>query len=459
MISIAVIGGSGFWANVGHYKHILQARESQSVVVKIVAIVDPNDPYAQSPDIKPYLREVLNSDSPRWIRPGGFDTEVSIINSLKDDLKIDMVIIASSPTTHYPYALACVKHRIHAICDKPIVSHANASFDSKSAALITEEFKNLCFQYEKSLNEEPRLLCCSVLRRRGLKVFRDVASELLEVYQETGAGINNMSVIVNSGKYLYPAELNIVGAHGYREGIGSLSHSAYHYIDLISWYIGAARGNIAFLQPKLNYVFRVKDYISSKSYMSLWKINSEADDALRVDELPKEILESELNTSYTINLMDNNKNNIGSILFNFNQVSYTPRTLPYSATNDPADLPGGGRTSSFIIDIHQDGLLNYYVYKNDTVFEEYSIESRIRKHTHITQGYNDPGVSSVDDPYNQGATLVDAYCDLFQYISDSHKGLTNPIVRSILSERLATELYGAFYELLSKHTTNKLIKV
>jgi hypothetical protein len=458
ILNIAVIGGSGFWADGGHFRHITEARESSNYEVKIVAIVDPIDPYKQSFDLKVYLQQVLQKDAPEWIKPEDYKNTSKLIAYLKDRLGVDLVVVASTPVSHYDYAVSCVKQHVHIICDKPIVSSRNSSYNVRAAKSINKKFHTLCTEYEKSLKDDPRLLCSSMLRRRGLDNFTEIADDLRDVYAHTGAGIDNMSVIVNGGKYLYPAELITGGAHGYLEGLGSLSHSAYHYIDLIAWYISSAKGNVEYLQPRLNYVLRVKDYMRSQSYMHLWELNSEKSPPLDSGRLSRSILESELNTSYTINLLNKKKETLGSIHFNFNQLSFSPRTLPATNGEDPGDLPGGGRMSNFIIDIHQSGLLNHYLYKNDTVFEPYNIEAKIRKHP----GLASKGVSkskSVDEPYDKGTTLTDAYNDLFSYLAGDQEILSGPVIRPIISERLTTELYGVFYELLAKPNTNKIIRI
>jgi hypothetical protein len=458
ILKIAVIGGSGFWADGGHFRHITEAREFSNHEIKIVAIVDPIDPYRQPFDLKVYLQQVLQKDAPEWIKPGDYKNTSKIIAYLKDILGVDLVVISSTPTTHYDYALSCVKEHVHVICDKPIVSARNSSYKVGAAKSINKKFQILCAEYEKSLKYDPRLLCSSMLRRRGLDNFTDIADDLRDVYTRTGAGIDNMSVIVNGGKYLYPAELVAAGAHGYLEGVGSLSHSAYHYIDLIAWYISSAKGNAEYLQPRLNYVFRVKDYIRSRPYMYLWEINSEMSSSLDDGRLSRSILESELNTCYTIDLLNNKKKTLGSIHFNFNQLSFSPRTLPSTTGEDPGDLPGGGRMSNFIIDIHQSGLLNHYLYKNDTVFEPYNIEAKIRKHPGLA-GKSMSKSTSVNEPYDKGSTLTDAYSDLFSYLAGDQEVLSGSVIRPIISERLTTELYGAFYELLAKPNTSKIIRI
>lgn len=458
-IRIAIIGGAGFWANDGHLCNIHKAVvEEPDIEAKVVAIVDPINPKLQSSKRKEHLERVLLTDNPLWINTDSHSSASSVVKALKH-LKINLAIIASPPVYHAEYVLECIKNDINVVCDKPIVSRKNASHDTKAASSISEDLDIICKEYNKSLLRNPRLLCVSILRRRGLSGFSEVARELKSVHEASGAGINNMSIVVNSGKYLHPNELTINGAHGYHDGIGALSHSAYHYIDILSWYMSIAHGAAQYLRPRLNHVMRVHDYLESGLYKltPLFKSSS-----VQIPQLSDSILKSELNTSYSIEILDKNLRLLGNILFTFNQLSYCPRTLPQLSSNlDPGNYTGGGRISNCIIDIHQGAMQNCYIYKNDTVFEPYTLNTKITKHPSLT---SNPATTetnlSIVDPYENGYTLADAYRDLFSYLSDSKSQIIqSPVLRPLFEERIATDLYSNFYELLSDENNTREIRI
>lgn len=458
-IRIAIVGGAGFWANDGHLRNIHKAVvEEPNIDAKVVALVDPINPRLQSGERKEHLERILLTDDPLWVNTSSHNDISSIVKALKN-MRVNLVIVASPPVYHAEYVLECIKNDINVVCDKPIISRKNASHDAKAASSISEDLDIICKEYVKSLSRNPRLLCVSILRRRGLSGFSKVAKELKSVHEASGAGINNMSIIVNSGKYLHPNELTLSGAHGYHDGIGSLSHSAYHYIDILSWYMSIAHGAAQYLRPRLSHVMRVHDYMESSSYKltPLFK-NSSA----QIPQLSDSILKSELNTSYSIEILDKNLRLLGNILFTFNQLSYCPRTLPQLSNNlDPGNYSGGGRISNCIIDIHQGAMQNCYIYKNDTVFEPYTLNTKITKHPSLI---SNPGVtesnSSIVDPYENGHTLADAYKDLFNYLSDSKfQTIQSPVLRPLSEERMATDLYSNFYELLSNENSIREIRI
>jgi len=248
-VSVAIIGGSGFWSEQSHHKHLLALDKEHPV--RLVAIVDPVNP--RSVTAHPHLQAILKQHQPRWINPLEFTAADDIIAHLRDSLGVNLVIIASTPCTHYDYGLSCIEWGVNVICDKPIISHNNASTDPESASKIVSQYNTLIEKYQNARIKNPNLLFHSILRRRSLSAFTHVAKELEKVYKSTGAGINNMSIIMNGGKYKFPAELGSSGAHSYLEGVGSLSHSAYHYIDILSWYLTCAPGVTTKIKPQLNY--------------------------------------------------------------------------------------------------------------------------------------------------------------------------------------------------------------
>ena len=86
---------------------------------------------------------------------------------------------------------------------------------------------------------------------------------------------------------------------------------------------------------------------------------------------------------------------------------------------------------------------------------------RITKHPSLI---SNPGVtesnSSIVDPYENGHTLADAYKDLFNYLSDSKfQTIQSPVLRPLSEERMATDLYSNFYELLSNENSIREIRI
>lgn len=448
-VNVAIIGGSGFWSELSHHKHLVNIRKDFDIA--LVAIVDPVDPRSVSRHKN--LQTMIQHDKTTWINPNDFPSTDDVIQNLVEDLNVNLVIIASTPCTHYDYGMSAIKFRVNTICDKPIISHNNASTDPSAAKSIISQYDTLLDAYQEAKKDTPTLLFHSILRRRSLNTFIRVADDLKDVYEQTGAGVNNMSIIINGGKYKFPAELDKPGAHGYLEGVGSISHSAYHYLDIMSWYLDIAPGRARYIRPRLNYAFRISDYLKAQSYDSLAKIINEDNLALTHPHLSKETLGCELNAGFTFDLLDENYNLIGSNSFLFNLISFSPRTRKFDKdVHEPADFKDGGRMSHVIMDIHQDGLQSWQVTKNDIVFEEDSISATCRRHPNL--GKETYETITDENAYSSGITLEDLLRTVIASTVDGKSISNHPNIRALDEERLAMQLYGNCYKLLAEQYTH-----
>jgi len=181
-----------------------------------------------------------------------------------------------------------------------------------------------------------------------------------------------MNVIINGGVNKYPIEFLKGGAHGYLDGVGSLSHSIYHHINVIAWYLSVAKGRIKKLIVDLLYVFRVKDYLRIEGYKKLQDLIEGVNPNFKNDiKIPKQVLNCELDFTFHVRLFDKNYFPIGLILYTSNNTAFTPRLTKFipemvEYTNDKL----GGRMSQIYYDIHQGALQNWQLIKNDVVFSE-----------------------------------------------------------------------------------------
>jgi hypothetical protein len=455
-VNIAIIGGSGFWSELSHHKHLMELRKR--FALKLSAIVDPINPRMVHKHEN--MQRILEAEDVAWINPEDYKNTDSIIHDLKQNYGVNLVIIASNPVTHFDYGMSCIKHDVHVICDKPIVSTRNASTVYNSATGIKEQYKELLNAYTVAKKNNPKLLFHSILRRRSLEPFVEVATELERVYKKTGAGINNMTLFVNGGIYKFPAEFTSGGAHGYLDGIGSMAHSAYHYLDIIAWFLSKAPGGTTKIRPQLNYVLRVQDYLRTQAFAPLARTIKTSAESLEIPKLPLEVLGCELNSGFTFMLYNDQDIPTGEITFLFNHVSFTPRINPYDrAIHEPANHKGGGRVSHFTVDINQEGLQSWQIGKNDIVFEGNDITLQGRRHSLIE---GESTVSRVyENAYEPEISMKDLLAHTIEKLLEDTAIDDHPIIRTLAEERLATELYASCYELIAAQYEhpNKLHRV
>ncbi len=453
-IKIAIVGGSGYWSDRNHNNHILEIKAT--FPAELSAIIDPIDP--RSVAINEYTRKLCSIDNTTWINPIDFQNTDEIIKHLKEKYEINLVIIASSPCTHFEYSMSCIKYGVNVVCDKPILNNYNASSDVAAASAIRTKYQELLAAYRTAKKQNPSLLFHSILRRRSLESFTKVAAQLDEVHKKTKAGINNMTILINGGVYKLPAELSHQGAHCYLDGVGSLSHSAYHYMDAIAWFLSKAPGKTVRIIPQLNYVTRVKDYLCAQAYKPVTDRIHINQEGLQHPTLTEETLASELNAGFTFMLQDSEGLHSGAISFLFNHISFTTRTLNYDkSVREPGDHKGGGRMSQSFIDVHQEGLQNWQIIKNDVALDDNTIVLYGRRHPSLEgQRYE---YQKYENAYDTGIKMKDLLQIVLEHIQEGKVLENHPIIRELPEEELAVDIYTSCYELIAKDYNNESLSV
>lgn len=453
-VKIAIVGGSGYWSDRNHHKNILELKSI--IPTELCVVVDLINP--RSVEINENANKLCAIDNTAWINPHDFQSTDELVKHLKNKYEIDLVIIASSPCTHFSYGISCVKYGINVICDKPILNNYNASTDIVAASSIWEEYNELLRAYQVARKQHPNLLFHSILRRRSLESFTTVARELHKVYKKTKAGINNITVLLNGGVCKLPAELSNPGAHGYLDGVGSLSHSAFHYLDAIAWFISKAPGNTYKIIPRLNYVTRVRDYLNAEAYMPVASRIDLSQEGLLTPKLSKETLGCELNTGFTLKMQNQQGVQIGIISLLFNHISFTARVNDYDkSVREPGDHKGGGRISQSFIDIHQDGLQNWQILKNDLALDSNTIHIHGRRHPSIEGDSYE--YHKYENAYEAGIKMKDLLGQALSHIIEGKDLKGHPIIRELPEEKLAVNIFASCYELVAREYNNESLIV
>lgn len=302
--------------------------------------------------------------------------------------------ILSSLPRHLFYAEWAVDKGINVLCDKPLIVVPDASWKPKKAALIEKRFRTL---------------------------------------------------FDNSIEYLKG------GAHGYIDGVGSLSHSSCHYLDVIAWYLQAAPGTLARVGVSLPYVSRVKDYLAKQGYEQLMYLNNEDPSIVEAGVgLPESVLNAELDFTIHLHLYDKADRKIGLISYTSNHTTFTPRTTKYDPDMlDHTNDKGGGRMSQIYFDIHQGSVQNWLLTKNDVVFEGNDVDITQRLHPSLGQNYSKMSYTDAYD--SQTVTPKDLFASFVKKTiglpvpekHDEHLQLLN-------SQELTHRIFSATYELIAQ---------
>ncbi len=450
-INILLVGGVGLWSEKNHIPN-LAALKQRGYKVKLVAVCDIQDP-AQHSDRK-NLQKMMREDMSKWISVSNNNpTPLSQLDKLLETEPLDLVIIACNPVAHFGYAMWAVKNNLHVICDKPLLDVANSASDVNAARRIWSNYEKLVEAYLTAKKETPHLNFNLVLRRRSLPAFTLVADRLRYVAEQYGAGINHINILNHGGIYKYPEEMEGYGAHDFSSGVGSLSHSSYHYLDLFNWYLKSAKGPVKYIVPRLTNILRIGDYLDTEAYKHIKAVNTHTKSSMK--KLPKEVLACELDVAFNILFYDKSMRPVGDANFIANHLSFSPRTRDFEAgITEPAQFVGGGRISHLYVDIHQSGLQNLQLIKNDVTFEGSNILVQTRTHPGI-EALSSHETIYFDDAYRNTDYSME---EILRSVVDAilaRQSVISTMIPSLLDDKANAQLFAKFYEIVALDYSEK----
>jgi len=161
------------------------------------------------------------------------------LTNLIEKYKIDSVIISTEPLVHYKYAKWALRHNLNILMDKPVTAEKDLSTDiQKALKLKTDycELKNIYLDKKKqgfirafSLMSQRRFHPAYILAKNKIK----------EVFDLTNCPITSIQISHSDGQWRMPSEIIEQNYHPYNQGYGKCSHSGYHSLDMINWFMDA----------------------------------------------------------------------------------------------------------------------------------------------------------------------------------------------------------------------------
>ena len=144
---------------------------------------------------------------------------------------IRAVIISTPPDFHKPYAFWALDGGLDILMDKPITTRFNAAFDSSQAHEIYKDYLDLLEKYTNNQHGRETAFLVHTPRRYN-PAFDKLIELITEVKNKTGCPVTALTSSHSDGQWRLPNELVELDHHGYTGGIGVVSHTGYHMIDI-----------------------------------------------------------------------------------------------------------------------------------------------------------------------------------------------------------------------------------
>ena len=229
--NILIIGGLGHWSK----KTYLTAFSKEFFSGKLV-ICDIKENNTEYDFIK--------------LTPENDNENISLIRCKIKELDINLIIISTPPEYHYTYLDGLADLGINIICDKPLIADA--------------DYKDILNKYE-SIRNKKRNLIYSPLRRQIQSYYKKIYDEIALVNKEYNQNVKLVTYYENDGCHRWDDEMEIDFAHGYKSGLGKLSHTGYHIIDIASRIITEGCQNIQKISCEMLEQHTVADNHNSKT--------------------------------------------------------------------------------------------------------------------------------------------------------------------------------------------------
>lgn len=177
---------------------------------------------------------------------------------------IAAVIISTNPLAHKAYALWALKHDLPILMDKPISTLRGVAHDVTLAKSIYDDYHELATAYRTSKSP----LFGINVQRRYHPGFQMVFDKVAEIAERFNVPVTAMQSSHADGQWRLPEEMLDIDYHGYNRGIGKVSHSGYHFIDIMAKIIKLSYGAVD-LSEKPNKVGIFSSFIGPRGILAL----------------------------------------------------------------------------------------------------------------------------------------------------------------------------------------------
>lgn len=158
---------------------------------------------------------------------------LNLLRNLKEENQLTHVIISTPPEHRMNYYKASLELDLHILADKPLTAPKNISNSSEAISEFLYEYNSLrrLYRGKKDLKFDV------MVQRRYHPIFQLISQKLIEVSEYTGCPLTHFQATHADGQWRFPQEMIDLDYHGCNQGQGKISHSGYHFFDIVTRFL------------------------------------------------------------------------------------------------------------------------------------------------------------------------------------------------------------------------------
>lgn len=223
------------------------------------------------------------------------------VNTLKNIIKsnnIKIVIISTPPEWHYFYLFNLKDCGVNFICDKPLIADVvDSNYSNKE---ILGKYLEL-----QQYKHKQGFYIFTPLRRKLQSFYKKMYDEVSFISLKYGQNVTLVNIYENDGVHRWNDEMELDFCHGYGSGLGKLSHTGYHILDILSEIIKKGCSNIKNISCECLDCDLVRDNEKSKTNRIIKNMIGAKSKKVELNENTC-LAELNITLKYTIRYLDDN---------------------------------------------------------------------------------------------------------------------------------------------------------
>jgi len=153
-------------------------------------------------------------------------------------LRVTCIIISTEPLAHKVYGLWAIEQQLNVIMDKPITTQKGVTTSVEQAIKIGTDYDDLLEAYIELQSRQTTFFLITSHRRYhpGLYCTFDMIKEITD---KSNCPVTNIISTHCDGMWRLPTEMVDQKYHSFNSGYGKVSHSGYHFLDMVYRFVKA----------------------------------------------------------------------------------------------------------------------------------------------------------------------------------------------------------------------------